>query len=64
MILKLSLRNFWQRTQWSLPCPFIGIPFLLQWNMVGEVLVSGVLNAGDIAKTDGCQQAAALAEKF
>ena len=32
--------------------------------MVGEVLVPGVLNVGDIAKTDGCKQAAALAEKF
>ena len=37
---------------------------LLQWNMVGEVLIPGVLNAGDISKTDGCAQAAALAEKF
>ena len=37
---------------------------LLQWEMVGEVLVPGVLDAGDIAKTDGCQQAAALAAKF
>lgn len=37
---------------------------LLKWNMVGEVLVPGVLNVGDIEKTDGCAQAAALAEKF
>ena len=37
---------------------------LLKWKMVGEVLVPGVLNAGDIEKTDGCSQAAALAEKF
>ena len=37
---------------------------LLKWNMVGEVLVPGVLNEGDIANTDGCAQAAALAEKF
>lgn len=37
---------------------------LLKWNMVGEVLIPGVLNAGDISKTDGCAQAAALAEKF
>lgn len=37
---------------------------LLKWNMVGEVLVPGVLKAGDIEKTDGCRQAAALAEKF
>lgn len=37
---------------------------LLKWNMVGEVLVPGVLNARDIEKTDGCKQAAALAEKI
>lgn len=37
---------------------------LLKWNMVGEVLIPGVLNTGDIGKTDGCQQAAALAEKI
>ena len=34
---------------------------LMKWKMVGEVLVPGVLNAGDISKTDGCEQAAALA---
>lgn len=37
---------------------------LLKWKMVGEVLVPGVLNVGDIEKTDGCKQAAALAEKL
>jgi len=37
---------------------------LLKWKMVGEVLIPGVLNAGDIEKTDGCAQAAALADKF
>lgn len=37
---------------------------LMNWKMVGEVLVPGVLNIGDIEKTDGCAQAAALAEKF
>ena len=37
---------------------------LLKWKMVGEVLIPGVLNAGDIEKTDGCKQAAALAEKI
>ncbi len=37
---------------------------LLKWHMVGEVLIPGVLNAGDIEKTDGCQQAAALADKI
>ncbi len=37
---------------------------LLQWEMVGEVLIPGVLNEGDIDHTDGCSQAAALADKF
>lgn len=37
---------------------------LLKWKMVGEVLVPGVLNVGDIDKTDGRKQAAALAEKI
>ena len=37
---------------------------LMKWEMVGEVLVPGVLSKGDIEKTDGCRQAAALAEKF
>ena len=37
---------------------------LLKWNMVGEVLVPGVLNVGDIQKTDGCRQAEELAEKL
>ena len=37
---------------------------LLRWKMIGEVLVPGVLNTGDIEKTDGCKQAAALAEKI
>ena len=37
---------------------------LMKWKMVGEVLVPGVLNVGDIEKTDGCKQAAALSEKF
>ena len=37
---------------------------LMKWHMLGEVLVPGVLNAGDIAKTNGCQQAAALADKM
>lgn len=37
---------------------------LLKWNMVGEVLIPGVLNPGDIQKTDGCKQAADLAEKL
>lgn len=37
---------------------------LLKWDLAGEVLVPGVLNEGDIEKTDGCKQAAALAHKF
>ena len=37
---------------------------LMEWDMSGEALVPGVLNAGNIAKTDGCQQAAALADKM
>ena len=37
---------------------------LMKWKMVGEVLIPGVLIAGDIDKTDGCKQAAALAGKF
>ena len=37
---------------------------LIKWKMIGEVLVPGVLEAGAIEKTDGCKQAAALAEKF
>lgn len=37
---------------------------LLKWNMAGEVLIPGVLNEGDIDKTDGRKQAEALAHKF
>ena len=37
---------------------------LLKWKSVGEVLVPGVLNRGDIQKTDGVARAAALAAKF
>lgn len=37
---------------------------LLKWENVGEVLIPGVLNVGDIDGTDGCTQAAALAERF
>ena len=35
---------------------------LNKWKMVGEVLVPGVLNVGDIDKTDGCKKAAELAD--
>ena len=34
------------------------------WAMVGFVCVGGVSEVGDISKTDGCAQAAALAEKL
>ena len=37
---------------------------LLKWEMAGEVLIPGVFKAGDIARTDGCRQAAELAHKF
>lgn len=37
---------------------------LLKWDMVGEVLIPGVLNVGDIQKTDGCKQAAALVDRL
>ena len=37
---------------------------LLKWDMAGEVLITGVFNEGDIAKTDGCKQAEELAHKF
>lgn len=37
---------------------------LMKWKSVGEVLIPGVLNAGDIEKTDGCKKAAALADAF
>lgn len=37
---------------------------LLRWDIAGEVLVPGVLETGDIDKTDKCAQAAALAHKF
>ena len=37
---------------------------LMKWTMVGEVLIPGVLNVGDIDKTDGCKQAAELADKI
>ena len=37
---------------------------LLKWTSIGEVLIPGVLAVGDIDKTDGCQQAAALADRI
>ena len=37
---------------------------LLKWEVAGEVLIPGVFHEGDIHTTDGCRQAAELAEKF
>ena len=37
---------------------------LLKWDIVGEALIPGVLKIGDIDNTDGCEQAATLADKF
>jgi len=37
---------------------------LMEWKSVGEVLVPSVHNPGDIQKTDGIAQAAALVDKF
>lgn len=44
--------------------PFERTCALNKWNIVGEVLVPGVFDADDIQKTDGCAQAAQLADKF
>ncbi|MDE6059854.1 MAG: flavodoxin family protein [Clostridia bacterium] len=44
--------------------PYEKTAALLQWKSVGEVLIPGVLNVGDIDNTDGCKQAAALADKL
>lgn len=37
---------------------------LLKWEIFGEVLLPGVLEIGDINKTDGCKQAEELAHKL
>lgn len=37
---------------------------LMSWEMIGEVLVDGVMKAGDVKKTDGLRRAAALAERL
>ena len=37
---------------------------LNKWKMAGEVLIPGVLNVGDIDKTEGCKKAADLANAF
>ncbi len=42
--------------------PYERTAALLKWKSVGEVLIPGVLNVGDISRTDGCKKAADLAE--
>lgn len=37
---------------------------LNKWKMAGEVLIPGVLNVGDIDKTEGCKKAADLANSI
>lgn len=37
---------------------------LMKWDFVGEVLIPGVLEEGEISKINGCQQAAALTHRF
>ena len=44
--------------------PFERTAALNKWTVVGEVLVPGVYSVGDIDKTDGIAQPAALADKF
>ena len=64
-ILEADAVVFTMPVYWySIPAQIKGVIDRLFSFVVGEVLVPGVLNAGDIAKTDGCAQAAALAEKF
>ena len=48
----------------GLRMPYEKIVNLMGWTNVGEVLVPGVLEEGAVDNTDGCAQAAALAEKF
>lgn len=44
--------------------PYERTSALLKWKSVGEVLIPGVLNIGDINRTDGCKKAAELADKI
>lgn len=46
----------------GLRIPYEKTAALLKWKSIGEVLVPGVLNPGDIEKTDGKAQASYLAE--
>lgn len=44
--------------------PLEGSAALLKWKMIGKVMITGVVNVGDINKTDGCKQAEILANEF
>lgn len=45
----------------SVRIPIERMAALNKWKMAGEVLIPGVLNIGDIDKTDGCKKATELA---
>ena len=44
--------------------PYERTAALLKWKSIGEVLVPGVLNEGDVYQTNGCEKAKELAKKF
>lgn len=44
--------------------PFDKACALTGWEIVGKVLIPGINEAGAVAQTNGCEQAAALAGKF
>ena len=44
--------------------PYERTAALLKWKSIGEVLVPGVLNEGDVYQTNGCEKAKELSEKF
>ena len=37
---------------------------LMSWKLIGEVLVDGVMNPGDVKNTDGLSWAAEIAERI
>lgn len=37
---------------------------LMSWELIGEVLVDGVMNPGDVKNTDGLSRAAEIAERI
>ena len=64
-VLEADALVFTMPVYWySIPAQIKGVIALNKWKMVGEVLIPGVLNVGDIHKTDGCAQAAALADRI